>query len=476
MSALRNNGVRMSSDLILLCIAAALIVFGPAPSFAKRIAPRAKTKTLANGMRFIVVEQRELPILSIQVVVRAGSTLDPAGKAGLAALVPEILRNGAGKRSGPSLERYIDSLGIQLSVRADRDAAHFELNVSRRESLRAFELLRDMLSKPVFDEATLERLVKSHVSSALQAFDVGSAVSLDLAYAAMFPGQALGQAPIGNPESLGNISLTDVTEFFKNYYTPKRISIIVTGDLETKRKINALTEMFFSLPRGKAQAPSAPEFSPVASDSIRFQLLEAPQSGGASIGVFALASIPKDTSSFAADIMLAHLLGGYPEISYLGRRLVEEQRLITNLSSTLPPTGNQTFLKANFSCAAGQVVDVIAETLEITSLLGESRISKRELEDGKHFFRGSFAMAFESANDISSLFAQARSAGLKHNYVEVLLKKIDQLTQADIKAAAARLFSPGNMVIVVVGDSKQYIHQLKEFGSITRVKGGREFE
>ena len=476
MSSLCHSRTRLAPGVMLLWTLMALMVFGTAQSFADRIAPRAKTKTLANGMRFIVVEQRELPTLSIQVVVRAGSSLDPPGKAGLAALVPEMLRSGAGKRSGAELDRYIDSLGIQFQTWVDRDAAHFRLDVGRRESLAAIQFLRDMLREPVLDKATFERLVRSQISGAIQAFDVGSAVALDLAYGAMFPGQALGEAPRGNSESLENISLADVTEFLEKHYTPRNITLIVAGDLEIKREINTLTETFFPIPRGKSHAPDAAEFSPVKTDSIRFQLLDAPRSGGASIMIFALASSPRDTSSFAADIMLAHLLGGYPEISYLGRRLVEEQRLITNLTSTLPTTGNRTFLRARFNCAAEQVVDVLTETLDITTLLGESRISKRELEDGKHFFRGSFAMAFESAGDISTLFAQATSAGLKHNYVDVLLKHIERLTQANIKAAAARLFSPGNMIIVVVGNNRQYIHQLAEFGSVSRVKGPREFE
>ncbi|MFQ5607960.1 MAG: M16 family metallopeptidase [Candidatus Zixiibacteriota bacterium] len=447
-----------------------------APLSAGHVAPKAKTKTLANGMRLIVVEQRELPTLTVCAVIRAGSKYDAPEKSGIATLTVSFLRLGAADRVGPEMQRYIDSLGIQFLARTNRNVANLSLEVTRQESLATYRLLRDMLSQPRFETVAFERLVKAHTSAALQAFDVGSAVTEDLAYGAMFTGQSLGAATIGTPESLQRIQLEDVRSFFESHYTPDRVTLIVSGDIEAKRTLNLLSELFYALPANKQHAGSALEFTPNISDSVRFRLLDAPQSAGASVGVFALGSPARERQTFAAELMLAHLLGGYPEISYLGRRLVEEERLITNLRSSIPYSAEPPLLRATFNCAAEHVVDVVSQTLEITTLLGESRISKRELEEGKQYFRGSFTLAFESASDICARFAEAAAAGVEFDYIDELLEDIESLTQADIRAAAARLFAPGNQVIVIVGDSKRYMRQLEEFGGVSRVQGAHRFE
>ncbi|MCH9031187.1 MAG: hypothetical protein IIB00_02870, partial [candidate division Zixibacteria bacterium] len=98
-----------------------------------------------------------------------------------------------------------------------------------------------------------------------------------------------------------------------------------------------------------------------------------------------------------------------------------------------------------------------------------TRISKRELEECKRFFRGYYSIGFETANMISSRFADALSADLDHRFYDFFLGKLNSITQNDLRHAAGRMFSSDNFIIVVAGDASAYKSDLEEFGLVRTV-------
>src|SRR5207244_1963370 len=98
--------------------ALALLLVLAAPAFAAddlRLPPVTRA-TFDNGLRVLVVEYHELPLVEFHLIVGAGAAQDPPGKEGLAALTAGTLTRGTGKLSADDLARALDSLGGRISA------------------------------------------------------------------------------------------------------------------------------------------------------------------------------------------------------------------------------------------------------------------------------------------------------------------------------------------------------------------------
>lgn len=430
------------------------------------ITPRARTRNMPNGMRLILIEKSEQPLVVFKLVIDAGSRYDPSDKPGLADITARLLTEGASGFPGQALQRHVDSLGSRLRTQLDRDAATITLLVHQRESLSAIKLLAAMISQPDLDSNSFSQLVTRSVSGLYQLYDVGWPVLSDLAYQEFFQDQPLGTALKGTPASLQGLTITDVRDFFARYYNPQRIKMIVTGDFDTDRMLTDIATELLSIPRRVSEAQELEFATPTGSDSLRIVILDDPEASLATVGFFALGVGIEDSVSFAAQRALTHILAGHEDISLLGRKLIENRNMITALYADHPASTPFPLLRIRMTCAREQVIDVVSETLETMRLLRETRISKRELEDAKRYFQGHYDLAFETALDISERISEVIRVGRKYKYHNQALDHINHLTQADLKNTAARLFSNERLIVALVGDANFFATALADYGSV----------
>src|SRR5690606_1496531 len=103
--------------------------------------PESSRTTLPNGLTVIVSERHDLPIVSVDVAFRAGSSADPEGKAGLARLTYQLLLEGAGERDAVELDRAFADLGTSPSVDASVDGGYVGVEVLKERLEPAMDLL-----------------------------------------------------------------------------------------------------------------------------------------------------------------------------------------------------------------------------------------------------------------------------------------------------------------------------------------------
>ena len=91
----------------------------PAASTARDIAfPPIHHETLDNGLSLDVVTHKQLPIVSMELVIQSGSTSDPKDLPGLASGVADMLREGTLKKPGARFAEAVEFLGANLHTSA----------------------------------------------------------------------------------------------------------------------------------------------------------------------------------------------------------------------------------------------------------------------------------------------------------------------------------------------------------------------
>src|SRR5690606_3252157 len=118
--------------------------------------PPVVERRLSNGLRVLVVEHRELPLVTATLAVRTGSEADPADRAGLATLAADLLDEGTSSRSALEIAEQAALLGASIWTSAGWDASTISLRGNTATLDSSLALLSDVLMRPAFPEAELE--------------------------------------------------------------------------------------------------------------------------------------------------------------------------------------------------------------------------------------------------------------------------------------------------------------------------------
>ena len=146
---------------------------GPPP--ALRL-PAVQKGALANGVPLWVIEQHRVPLVQVNVLLKGGSSLDRAGRYGMASLGAAMLDDGAGARSALELADAVEFLGAELSTSSSFDYSAIRLSSPVRNLEAALPLMADVLLRPTFPANELERLRKERLTALVQAQDNPAAI------------------------------------------------------------------------------------------------------------------------------------------------------------------------------------------------------------------------------------------------------------------------------------------------------------
>src|SRR6185312_1918872 len=165
----------------------------PPPPQAPRTVqlPKPVEKTLANGLRVIVVQRAEMPLVSAQLLIKSGGEVDPADLSGVADMTAALLTRGTATRSATQIAEQIEALGGFINSSARWDSSVIGVDVLAARVGPALEILADVARNPAFKDEEIERLRSQYLNNlkvslgqpgAIARFAAGRVVYRDAAY------------------------------------------------------------------------------------------------------------------------------------------------------------------------------------------------------------------------------------------------------------------------------------------------------
>src|SRR5437870_8786298 len=139
----------------------------PPPPTAPRSVqfPKPVEKTLPNGLRVIVVQRSQLPLVTAQVLIKSGGEVDPADLSGTADMTASLLTRGTTTRSATQIAEAIEALGGSFGSGAGWDSSTITTGVMSSRIDPAFAILADMVRNPTFKAEEFERLRRQSVNN-----------------------------------------------------------------------------------------------------------------------------------------------------------------------------------------------------------------------------------------------------------------------------------------------------------------------
>ena len=434
----------------------------PAPLGPVQFPPFTES-VLPNGMTLLVVSNHAQPMLSVNLFFKAGATLDPAGKEGVAELLAQILTKGSAKHTGDQIAATIEGVGGSLSAFADDDRLTISTNVLSDHADVALGLLGEVARTPALSASELE-LARTQALSALQ-LELSQPGSI----ADRFFRQAIyGKNPYGRSTSQASyqaITRDDVTGFAKKYLVPSGALLVMSGDV-TPAQAKAWATKLFGSWRGSPPASPAP-ITAAAPASTSILLVNRPGSVQANIVLGNTTYGPLDSSFYATRLGMQVLGGGADARLFL---ILREQKGWTYGSyASLVRHRGLGYWQATFEGRTAVADSALAEMLHQVDRLRTETIADSELAAGKGFLVGSFPLTIETSEQVAGAIGNAKLLGLGNTYVQHYREHLNQVTAPEARAAASKAIHRDHLTIVVVGDAEALYDKLKAIGPVKMV-------
>ncbi|MEK6373308.1 MAG: pitrilysin family protein [Acidobacteriota bacterium] len=422
--------------------------------------PRVTRRTLANGLRLLVAENHNAPLASVRTLVRSGADHDTPELAGLASLTAELLDEGAGDRDAVRLAEDLGILGGSLGSGADWDASYVSIDVLSRNFEAAFAILADVDRRPMLPPASLDRVRSERLMELLQQRDEPAVIAAKRFSSLIYGTGTYGNTISGNPESVGRITAEDVRRFYAAHFVPNNSSIVIGGDVDADKALDAAERLFGDWPQGAL--PPRPTVAPQQFNASRIYLIDRPTAVQSEIRVGHIGVARSTEDYFALSVMNA-LLGG-----------IFNSRINLNLRERHGYTYGARSVFA-FRRQAGPFVvsapvrnDVTRESVsEVLAELQRIRtgdVEDHELNDTKNYLMGVFPATVQSASDVAGRLLDMELYDLPHDYFDRYRENIAAVSKEDVEQVAKRHIDPDRAVIVIVGNAKQIREPLGDLG------------
>jgi zinc protease len=265
--------------------------------------PSVATSRLPNGLELFVVERHELPLVSVALLSRAGSVLDPPGKQGLAKLVAHTMGRGTRSRNALAIEEALGDLGTTLSTAVELERVQHALEVQKENLPKALDLVADIVRSPSFPASELERERKLQLDEIDAVEDDASMLARRLRRVFSFgPGHPYGRPVLGDRTSLGGLTAADALALHNAAWRPDTSALVMVGDITLAEAVKLAQASFGGWSGVGATPPEIPAPRPLApgklvivdkpgaEQTVVVQLLAAPQRKNAEYFSLRLAS------------------------------------------------------------------------------------------------------------------------------------------------------------------------------------------
>jgi zinc protease len=415
--------------------------------------PAVTRTTLPNGLRVIVAEYHELPLLNVAVFVGAGAAQDPPGKEGLAMLTASTLRRGTDRLSAEALAQAIESLGGAIGAVSGTDATIVTAEFLAGDLAAGLDLLRQVLREPAFARDEVRRARDEQLAGLVAGLEEPAAIAERCFAPWLYQTHPYALPADGRRESVADLGRGDVRDFYDRWYRPNDTILVLVGDVTAADAVQRIEGAFGDWkPRADAAAVRAGAPSQVA--SRRILLVDKPDATQTQIRIGAVAMARNDPDLLPAQVANTILGGGFTS------RLIEELRVKRSLTYGASSAFVARKVGGDFRIQTFTKTPTTVETLRLAlSVLGDFRrepIDPKLVAKAKTYMRGQFPLRVEPPDAIALRLAEMEFNGLPQDELATYRSRVAAVTpEIASRAAEAHMPSPDGVAITVVGKASE---------------------
>lgn len=427
--------------------------------------PSVTSQRLSNGLSVLIANLPGRPLVSASIVVRGGTSEEPAALAGSTVLAARALSEGTERFDAIQLVEAAERLGASIHADAGWDALSASVEVPADRLAPALELVAEILLRPTFPPSEVERLRDERLNDLLQAQADprrrAEQAFADTIYAAASP---YHRPSGGTRETVERLTPDDLRTAYRRNLDPRRATMVVGGDLGGQ-DVTELAERLFGSWRGMGaglDAGDEPIVDTAASDRRIVRVVHRPGSVQTEIRI-GHRGLPRRIPDFHAVSVMGAILGGLFN-SRLNMKLREEKGYTYGAGAGFDLRRGAGPFAARAAVNTEVTVAATLDTLTELNRMRDEPVTPSELNAARDFLIGVFPLRFETSGAVVGALSGLAVHGLPLDELIDYRARIEAVDRSAVEAAARAHLHIDTAAIVLVGDVDAFGADLEAAG------------
>jgi zinc protease len=416
------------------------------PSIARRV--------LGNGLELRAVTHRAVPIATAVLLVRGGSSVDPADRPGLTSITAGLVDEGSSGQTALEVADRIARIGGDFDLEVGSDAILISLTTLDRFMDEALGLLHEMVTAPNLLADDFDRTRKLRLERIRQLKDHPPAMAERAFVRQLYGDHAYGHLSIGDEESLTSATIDEARALHPALFTPAGSTLVVVGDRSEEALLDGATAVFDRWPQSPVAATvdrSAALAPPPEQPRARLAIVRRDGAAQSELRIGRVCA-SRSTPDYHALLALNAILGGQ-FVSRLNMNLREDKGYTYSVRTAFELRRGRGPFVMQTSVATDKTAAAIHEVLTEIRDIGATRPATRdELTMAKAALGRGYPRAFETANQVARSVAQLALHGLPDTYFEEFIPRLEAVSLDDVTRVATQYLDLETMATLIVGD------------------------
>ncbi len=429
--------------------------------------PKYQQFKLPNGLTVFLMEQKEVPVISVSMVIPAGAIYD-GNKAGLASLTATALKHGTSSYSRAALDEALDFTGASISTFASKESSGITAKFASKDKENVLSMMKEVLLNPLFDETEFEKEKKIILTSLEQQKESPRSVMPAYFDKFMFGNHVYGNIIRGKKSTVSVLTVNDVKTFYKANYLPEGSAIAVVGNFNSKEMKALLTKLFSGWKKDSNISVSLAS-KPIVYASFNNVLLINKDDARETTFYIGAPGISRNNQDYVA-IDVINTLFGDRFTSMLNDELRVNTGLTYGAGSSFSALKNGGTFSISTFTANKTTEAAIDKALEVLNKLHEKGIDENALASAKNYVKGQFPPRYETSAQLTGLLTQMFWYGFDESFINNFEKNVDGLTLEKAKTIIANYFPKDKLQFVIVGKASEIKSIVSKYGKVTEVQ------
>lgn len=424
-----------------------------------------KRVELPNGLVIFLQEDHELPLIDGHIRIRGGLRDEPAGKAGLESVYADVWRTGGTRsRTGDELDDLLEMRAARVEAAPGEDSTSLGWSSLKEDFDRVLPVVLDLLQNPEFRQDKLD-LAKQQLLSLIlrrndEAGEIAQREATRIAY-----GRDNPYARVPEYYTVAAITRDDLINWHKRTVAANNIILGIAGDFDATVMEKKLRDAFGKLPKGLPFPHSDVAFHDPVPGIYLAQKDDVDQS---TVEILGLGIERRNPDYYAVEVLNELFGGGFN--SRLFSNIRTRQGLAYSVGGGIGTSYDHPgILNLSAATKSGSTAAVIESLRKQMDDLIKDGVKDDEVQKAKDAILNSFIFAFDSKQKVLAERISYEFYGYPADFLERYRSGIEKVTPADVDRVARKYIHPQQLATLVVGNAKDFDHDLATFGKVTNV-------
>lgn len=424
--------------------------------------PDVQRVTLPNGMRLLLLEDHELPLVEMSSRIRVGSIYDPADKIGLAEITGEVMRTGGTQsRTGDELDVLLEQNAASVETGINLDSGGATTSCLKEDADLVLGVLAEVLMHPAFREDKLQLAKMQYHSTIARRNDSADEIA-SREFKKLIYGADSVYARHMEHSTVDAITRDDMVAFHKRFFGPNRMTLGIWGDFDSDEMVKKVSAAFADW---KPVEQSLPEVKPIEyAYASTVNLVEKEDINQSNIYLGHIGGRMDDPDYFALVVMNRILGGGFTG------RLFKNVRARAGLAYSVfgrysANYAHQGLMFVGCQTQSGSTVKAIKGMVHELDQMVKVKATPEELAIAKESYLNTFVFNFDTTGEMVGRLMTYDYYGYPEDFLQKTKLAVEQVSVDDVLRVAKKHVRPDKVQILVVGRSEDFDESLSVLGS-----------